>query len=110
MDLFVEKNTCQKINFDQMLKLLKIKKRKVFQCSRSQWLKEGDVNSSYHHTCIKAHRRSNFFFALQVDEGWVEGVVPVGGEVVSCFSNHYARESWDRPLLDCEVFPQISSS
>ncbi|MCH94158.1 LINE-1 reverse transcriptase like, partial [Trifolium medium] len=62
--------------FDELWRLLKNIDASIFQRSRSKWLKEGDGNSRYFHSCINARKRGNAISVLRTAEGWVEG--PVG--------------------------------
>jgi hypothetical protein len=49
----------RKLMFDELWKLLKCIDALVFQRSRHKWLKEGDANSRFFHSCIKAGRTKN---------------------------------------------------
>jgi hypothetical protein len=43
----------------------------IFQRSRSKWLKEGDINNKYFHSCVKARGRVNKISTLLTENGWV---------------------------------------
>jgi hypothetical protein len=66
-----EKVGIRKKKFVDLWHLLKSKESLIVQRSRARWLKEGDVNTSYFHKCLKAIASSNSIKALQVGaSGW----------------------------------------
>jgi hypothetical protein len=54
----------------------------AYQRFRFKWLKEGDVNTSYFHACVKARKRSNTIVALEKGAEWSEKPMEVRNKVV----------------------------
>jgi hypothetical protein len=94
--------------FDELWVVLKSIDASIFQRSRSKWLKEGDTNNKYFHSCVKSRGRMNKISALITDNGWVEGPLNVRQATVSFFQQHFSSVVWERPSLDGIVFPVIS--
>jgi hypothetical protein len=94
--------------FVELWSLLKNIDAMAFQRSRAKWLKEGDSNSKYFHSCINARKKSNNIIALRTPNGWVEGPSQVRAAVVSFFRDHFGNEEWCRPTLDGVTFPTLS--
>jgi hypothetical protein len=102
-------NGSQKTLFLELRHLLHCKDSVLFQRSRSRWLKEGDANTGYFHSCVANRKRVNAIGALRIGERWVEKPLEVWGEVVAFFRKHFEESSWRRPQLDGVVFPSLSS-
>lgn len=85
-----------------------MKENLLCQKSRSRWLKEGDANSAFFHTCINSRRRLNNIMALQVDNGWLVKVEEVKQEILNHFSKQFSENKWDRPHLDSVSFKQLN--
>jgi exonuclease III len=96
--------------FEELWKILKSIDAMIFQRSRSKWLKEGDTNSRYFHSCIKTRNRRNKVVALRTPSGWVEGPIQVREAVVSYFRNHFDSIGWHRPTLEGIEFPMLSQT
>jgi exonuclease III len=96
-----------KKNCDHLWALLKSKDRLEFQRSKSKWLKEGDVNSSYFHACVKGRKCTNNIVALKKGEGWLENPSCIKEEICNYFVKHFSEERWNRPTMDGIVFPNI---
>jgi hypothetical protein len=101
-------NETQKNLFFELRHLLHAKDSLLFQRSRSRWLKEGDANTGYFHSCVASRKRCNAMPALRIGDRWVEKPLEVRGEVVEFFKNHFVEASWSRPQLDGVEFPTIS--
>jgi hypothetical protein len=97
-----------KDNCDHLWALLKSKDRLEFQKSKSKWLKEGDVNSSYFHACVKGRKRTNNIVALKKGDGWLEIPMCIKEEICEYFVSHFSEENWNRPTMDGIVFPNLS--
>ncbi|GAU47483.1 hypothetical protein TSUD_265550 [Trifolium subterraneum] len=98
----------RRLLFDELWVVLKSIDASIFQRSRSRWLKEGDVNTKYFHSHIKARGRLNTIYALLTDSGWVEGPINVRHAMMSFFQQHFANDEWNRPTLDGVDFPILS--
>jgi hypothetical protein len=72
---------------------------------KAKWLKEGDVNSSYFHACVKGRKRTNSIAALKKGEGWLVNPTYIKEEVCNYFVNHFLEEAWERPTKDGVAFP-----
>jgi hypothetical protein len=108
---FVESdNVIQNALFVELRHLLHSKDSVIFQRSRSRWLKEGDANTGYFHSCVVTRKRSNTIGALRIGDRWVDKPLEVRGEVVDFFRKHFADVSWCRPQLDGVEFPVLLSS
>jgi hypothetical protein len=106
---FVEKdNETKKSHILELRHLLQSKDSMLFQRSRFRWLKEGNANTGYFHSCVASRKRSNSIAALRIGEEWVEKPLEVRGAVVGFFKNHFAEESWRRPQLDGVEFPTLT--
>jgi endonuclease/exonuclease/phosphatase family metal-dependent hydrolase len=83
LGLNVEEVAERKKLFEDLWNVLKSLDVMTFQWSRSRWLKEGDTNARYFHTCINTRLRRNKMVALRTQHGWVEGPIQVKEAVVS---------------------------
>jgi hypothetical protein len=72
--------------FNELWVLLKSIDASIFQRSQSKWMKDGDANSWYFHSCINARKISNSILALRTSHGLVEGSV---GGCCGFFSKPY---------------------
>ena len=98
----------RKKKFQEMWRLLRSKDASMFQRSKSKWLKDGDANSKYFHTCVKARASRNSLKAIKVDGTWVEKPTKVRKVVVDYFRNQVADTHWERPTLDGVDFATLS--
>jgi hypothetical protein len=103
-----EEVATRKLLFDELWVLLKSIDASIFQRSRVKWMKDGDANSRYFHSCINARSHSNGILGLRTPQGWVVGPVGVREAVVTFFKNHFDSVSWARPILEGVVFPSLS--
>jgi hypothetical protein len=71
--------------FVELWTLLKSIDSMFFNRARSKWLKEGDSNSKYFHSCINARRRGNSIVTLRTLDGWVDGPVHVREAIMVFF-------------------------
>lgn len=93
---------------NDLWKVQKMKDSLMFQKARSRWLKEGDSNSAYFHSCVNYHRRKNNIVAIQARDSWVEGVDSIKNEVKNHFKALYAAQNRPRPLLEGISFKSLS--
>jgi hypothetical protein len=84
-----EEVATRELLFDELWVLLKSIDASIFQRSRVKWMKDGDANSRYFHSCINARSRSNGILGLRTPQGWVEGPVGVREAVTTFFKNHF---------------------
>ncbi|GAU27882.1 hypothetical protein TSUD_159760 [Trifolium subterraneum] len=75
-------NVNQKATLLELRHLLHSKDSMLFQRSRSRWLKEGDANTGYFHSCVVSRKRSNVIGALRTEVGWVDKPMEVRREIV----------------------------
>ncbi|MCH87417.1 LINE-1 reverse transcriptase like, partial [Trifolium medium] len=94
--------------FDDLWLLLKSIEASIFQRSRTKWLKEGDANTWYFHSCLTARKRGNNISVLRTSDGWVEGPVNVREATVTFFRKHFDNVEWNRPVLEGVVLPVLS--
>ncbi|MCI11530.1 RNA-directed DNA polymerase (Reverse transcriptase) [Trifolium medium] len=85
--------------FDDLWLILKSIDASIFQRSRVKWMKEGDANTRYFHSCINARKRSNNLLALRTPHGWVEGPAAIREATTVFFKNHFDNVGWHRPVL-----------
>ncbi|XP_058782544.1 uncharacterized protein LOC131657052 [Vicia villosa] len=79
------------------------------QKSKVAWCKEGDLNTRFFHTSLKARCRRNFLGSIDTGLGRVEHVAGVK-EAVKCFFKSKYRESGiRRPCLDGVQFDQLDN-
>jgi len=102
------KISSRKAKFSEVWRILKARDVSIVQRSRAKWLKEGDVNSKFFHSCIKRRFSVNSIKALKVDERWVVSPTEVRKEVFDYFSNHVANPSCFRPKLEGVPFPSLT--
>jgi hypothetical protein len=98
----------RKEKFVLLWNLLRNKEALLLQRSRSNWLTEGDVNSKFFHSCVKARAKRNLISAIQVGEEWLESPNLIKAAVFSHFENHVASNFRVRPKLDGVMFPSLS--
>lgn len=79
----------------------------MYQKSRVRWLKEGDFNSSFFHSCVIYRRRKNNLLALKSGVSWVEGSILVRHEVANYFKSSLVASVCKRPLLYGIQFRQL---
>ncbi|KAK2407515.1 hypothetical protein QL285_043126 [Trifolium repens] len=94
--------------FSQMWHCKLSKVSVLAQRSRMWWLREGDTNSRYFHTCINSRGKKNFIKALRVGDDWCESPTSIRSAVVTFFQQHFASDQWCRPRLDGIEFPSLN--
>ncbi|GKU89448.1 hypothetical protein SLEP1_g3583 [Rubroshorea leprosula] len=95
-------------SFLELWKNLRIKERMSQQKSRKMWLKEGDANTRFFHSCIQGRRRRSEINSIQIDGEQFTGVTKIKEEVARYFQSLFSEEGWKRPKLDGVSFKQIS--
>lgn len=106
--LFVEEVDKIREITNEQWKVQGMKDNLMHQKARLRWIKEGDSNSAYFHSCVNYQRRRNNFVAIESGGSWVEGVLNVKQAVMSHFQVLYAEQSYPRPLLDGLQFNCLS--
>jgi len=79
--------------------LLRVRASKIFQQSRTKWLRGGDANYGYFHSNIKMRRWRNSILAIKVGNR-VKCVPEVRAEIVSYIREHFSESVLDRHTLD----------
>ncbi|KEH41038.1 hypothetical protein MTR_1g041135 [Medicago truncatula] len=77
--------------FHDLWDLLRARESKIFQQSRTRWLREGDVNFGFFHASIKIRRRRNSILALRVGDRWLDSVHEIYAKVVDFFESHFSE-------------------
>jgi len=80
----------------------------MYQRSQSKWLREGDGNSKFFHSCVKSRIYRKGIETLMDGEAMVHGVGEIRRVVVDYFRNHVSYLEWERPKLDGVNFKNIS--
>lgn len=65
---------------------LKWKNILLAQKSWDKWIKEGDCNLSYFHSCINRRRKTNELVGVSIDGQWLEEVDEVKNGILEFFS------------------------
>lgn len=94
--------------FHDLWDLLRARESKIFQQSRTRWLREGDVNFGFFHASIKIRRRRNSILALRVGDRWLDSVHEIYAKVVDFFESHFSEFEMDRPTVDGVSLTNIS--
>ena len=55
------------------------------QKSREMWLKEGDINTSFFHKMVNAHRRRNHVDKIKINGVWFTKENEIKEEIVNAF-------------------------
>ena len=55
------------------------------QKSREMWLKEGDINTSFFHKMVNAHRRRNHVDKIKINGVWFTKQNEIKEEIVNAF-------------------------
>jgi hypothetical protein len=90
-----------------MWKLRRSRESMIMQQSRQTWLRDGDANTRYFHTCIKSRTRRNFISALRVGNDWIETPDDIRQETVNYFKSKFSAEIWARPKIEGVAFPSL---
>lgn len=79
------------------------------QKSRFKWLREGDSNSKFFHSCLAKKRRRDEILCLDFGGELVDEVQELKGKVKDHFQSLFAKSAdWDRPHIDSLPVGQIS--
>ncbi|MCH99194.1 LINE-1 reverse transcriptase like, partial [Trifolium medium] len=108
--LSIQEVESRKEKFGALWKFLKNKEALMFQRSRSKWLKEGDVNTKFFHSSVKARFKSNLVSALRVGDVWLEATNPIKEAIFSYFKDHVSSSLRVRPKLDGVNFPRLTEA
>ncbi|GKV48207.1 hypothetical protein SLEP1_g55033 [Rubroshorea leprosula] len=96
--------------FLELWKNIKIKESMWQQKSRKMWLKEGDANTKYFHTCVKGRCRRNEILSIHIKGDQHTGVAEIKEKVAKYFEELFTEEKWERPKLDGIRFNKISEA
>ncbi|KAK7251879.1 hypothetical protein RIF29_35466 [Crotalaria pallida] len=77
-----------------------LKENLLIQKSRSRWLKFGDANTSFFHSCTNNRRRSNQILGIRVGDRWVENELVLAEEIQNFFQDSFKEKEEFRPRLD----------
>lgn len=83
----------------ELFKGLNLRNSLLAQKARVNWLKEGDVNSSFFHIFFNHHRKTNEIVGIQLGENWVEDVAEVKSGISDFFRQHFSNSGMYRPTL-----------
>lgn len=93
---------------DELWSLQRRRDSLIYQKSRSSWIKAGDTNPSFFHSCINFRRKKNNTVALSSGYSWVEGVVNIRAEMKSYFQEMFSESCRPKPNLDGLPFGCLS--
>ncbi|KAL8458477.1 hypothetical protein ACS0TY_036118 [Phlomoides rotata] len=71
----------------------------AYQQAKASWVKFGDENSRFFHSCISRRRRTNEIHGFEVRGTWCQEPAAVKKEVRLHFENFFKCEQWDKPSL-----------
>ncbi|GKV27047.1 hypothetical protein SLEP1_g36255 [Rubroshorea leprosula] len=100
----------RKGGFIKLWRNLRIKESMWQQKTRKMWLKEGDANTKFFHSCVKGRWRRNEINSIQINNKQLGGVDEIREEVASYFQGLFTEERWQRPRLDGINFNQLSQT
>ncbi|GLT59681.1 hypothetical protein SLA2020_324880 [Shorea laevis] len=103
----MEKNN-RETSFRQLQEWADKKSNLMFQKARQRWLKEGDSNSKYFHSCVARRRSQNSLSGIVQNGRWMDGVQEVKTAVKDFFKEKFREDSWNRPVLEGISFNKIS--
>lgn len=95
LNVVVKKKEANALFWQQLM----MKESLLKQKSRLRWIKEGDSNTKFFHSCLQDRRRKNQILSLQVEGRCVEQVGEVKMEVRRFFEEGFKEASFSRPVL-----------
>ena len=95
LNVVVKKKEANALFWQQLM----MKESLLKQKSRLHWIKEGDSNTKFFHSCLQDRRRKNQNLSLQVEGRCVEQVGEVKMEVRRFFEEGFKEASFSRPVL-----------
>lgn len=80
-----------------------------FQKARTEWMNDGDRNTTYYHTKTTVRRRRNRVTRLKDESnGWLEGDHEIGALVHRYFKTLFSEEEERRDWIDTEhLWPTV---
>jgi hypothetical protein len=106
----VENETVAKEMAELIDLLLKQEEMHWMQCSRANWLRHGDRNTSFFHHYATARRKKNFIKKLKNDQGeWSEGTDQLNPLIFHYFANLFMSEvnELDPAMMD-KIMPRVT--
>lgn len=61
------------------------------QKARANWIRQGDINSSFFHMVMNQRRKSNEIAGIQIGNDWVEEVADVKKGIRDFFQSHFSK-------------------
>ena len=95
LNVVVKKKEANALFWQQLM----MKESLLKQKSRLHWIKEGDSNTKFFHSCLQDRRRKNQILSLQVEGRCVDQVGEVKMEVRRFFEEGFKEASFSRPVL-----------
>ncbi|GKV05161.1 hypothetical protein SLEP1_g17203 [Rubroshorea leprosula] len=80
----------------------------LHQKARQKWLKEGDANNKYFHSCVAQRRKFNGIEGVLINGEWVEEVKEVKKFIKEFFKENFEEDKWERPELMLDNFKKLS--
>lgn len=105
LNVVVKKKEANALFWQQLM----MKESLLKQKSRLRWIKEGDSNTKFFHSCLQDRRRKNQILSLQVEGRCVEQVGEVKMEVRRFFEEGFKEASFSRPVLGGIEFQTLGS-
>jgi len=107
--LFLEEAEARGHLLAEFWKLSTINESILYQKSRSKWLKQGDMNTTFFHALINRRNRVNAINRIWKDNSWVDDPRQVKSVIKDTFERRFIEDTWARPTLDGVPFNSLSN-